>query len=92
MSIQINRPPAETVERIESAVREALPDCEVSARGMGGHFEIRVVSAAFEGKNTLGRHRLVLGAVAPLMADDGPVHAVDRIEAVTPEEASTPEA
>ncbi|REJ79648.1 MAG: hypothetical protein DWQ36_24555 [Acidobacteria bacterium] len=52
---------------------------------MGGHFEIRVVAAQFSGKNTLAKHRMVLGAIAHLMEGDAaPVHAVDKIEAVAP--------
>lgn len=85
MSLRINRPPAETSTRIEELIREALPGCEVSAQGMGGHFEIRVVSAAFDGQNTLTKQRLVLNAIKPLMVgDSAPVHAVDRIEALAP--------
>lgn len=85
MSLRINRPPAETSTRIEELIAEALPGAEVSAHGMGGHFEIRVVSATFEGKNTLAKQRLVLNAIKPLMmGDDAPVHAVDRIEALVP--------
>ena len=33
-----------------------------------GHFEIAVVSAAFEGKNRVKQHQLVYGAIADLMA------------------------
>ncbi len=85
MALHINRPAAETTERIEKAIAEAIPGCEVEARGMGGHFEIRVVAAQFSGKNTLAKHRMVLGAIAHLMEGDAaPVHAVDKIEAVAP--------
>jgi BolA protein len=52
------------------------------ARG-GGHFRVRVVSAAFRGRPALERHRLVYAAVAPLMADA--IHALN-IVARTPEE------
>ena len=86
MSIQINRPPAETIERIKAAIHEAIEDAQVEATGMGGHFEISVVAPAFEGKNTLARQRLVLGAIAHLMKGErAPVHAVDRITARPPE-------
>lgn len=86
MSLRIHRPPAETSTQIEELIAEALPDAEVSAQGMGGHFEIRVVSSAFEGKNTLAKQRLVLNAIKSLMqGDSAPVHAVDRIEALVPE-------
>ncbi len=88
MSLRINRPPAETSERIREAIENALPGSEVTASGMGGHFEIRVVSSEFEGKGTLAKHRLVLGAIAHLMkGEDAPVHAVDRIEALTPSDS-----
>ena len=89
MGLQINRPPQETVKSIEHLLREALPGASVSAQGMGGHFEIRVVAEQFEGKNTLSKQRLVLGAIKGLMKGErAPVHAVDRIEALTPQEAS----
>lgn len=90
MSLRINRPPAETATRIEELIQEALPGSEVAAQGMGGHFEIRVVSEAFEGKNTLGKQRLVLNAIKSLMqGQDAPVHAVDRIETLTPPPAGS---
>jgi len=41
----------------------------------GGHFRLTVVSAAFEGRSQLQRHRLVYAAVAPLMS--GAVHALN---------------
>ena len=33
----------------------------------GGHFRVRLVSAAFRGRSQLERHRLVYAAVAPLL-------------------------
>ena len=87
MPLRINRPPDETVARIKEAILSAIEDAEVEAQGMGGHFEIRVVSPVFAGKTTLQKHRLVLGAIATLMAgDSAPVHAVDRLEALTPDQ------
>jgi acid stress-induced BolA-like protein IbaG/YrbA len=85
MALQIHAPPREVTAQIEDAIRKALPGCEVSASGAAGHFEIRVVSAAFAGKRTLEKQRLVYAAIAHLMAGDGaPVHAVDRLETLTP--------
>ncbi len=90
MALQINRPPQETVEHIERLLGEALPGASISAQGMGGHFEIRVVAEQFVGKNTLSKQRLVLGAIKGLMKGErAPVHAVDRIEALTPDEAAS---
>ena len=85
MSLQIHPPPRETIEQIESAIQEAIPDCEVQVSGSGGHFEIRVVSAVFEGKKTLEKQRLVYNAIGHLMSgNQAPVHAVDRLETLTP--------
>ncbi|MCB9763974.1 MAG: BolA/IbaG family iron-sulfur metabolism protein [Alphaproteobacteria bacterium] len=72
-------------EAIEAAVRAAIPGCEVSAVGGGGHYEITVIAEQFAGQRTLAKHRLVLGAIKHLMAGDmAPVHAVDRIVAKVP--------
>jgi BolA family transcriptional regulator, general stress-responsive regulator len=49
----------------------------------GGHFRVRLVSAAFRGRPLIERHRLVYAAVAALMHGD--VHALN-IRALTPEE------
>ncbi|MGE5384465.1 MAG: BolA family protein [Betaproteobacteria bacterium] len=49
----------------------------------GGHFRLTIASAAFAGKNTVARHRLVHEAVGDLM--QGRIHAL-AISAVLPEE------
>jgi BolA protein len=51
----------------------------------GGHFQLTVVSNAFQGRAQLERHRLVYAAVAPLMGRG--IHALN-IVARTPEEIS----
>ena len=85
MALQIHPPPREVIDRIREAIQAALEDAEVAVSGAGGHFEIRVVSQAFEAKNTLARQRLVYGAIAHLMKGDAaPVHAVDRLETLVP--------
>lgn len=50
----------------------------------GGHFTVRIVSAAFAGKTLIQRHRLIYAALADLMHRD--IHALS-IRAHTPEEA-----
>jgi acid stress-induced BolA-like protein IbaG/YrbA len=75
---------------IEAHVRAALPDAIVEARGGGGHFVIRVVSSAFAGKRLLQKHQLVLQSIKGLMAGDAaPVHAVDQLTCLTPDEAGS---
>lgn len=82
------------VERIRAALQEAFaPDLlEVvddsrrhagheGARDGRGHFNVHVVSAAFEGKLPLARHRAVYAALGSLMDTD--IHALS-IRAETP--------
>lgn len=66
----------------------ALPDAVIEVTGEGNHFSLRVESAAFGGKRSLARQRLVLRAIAHLMKGDAaPVHAIDRLETVLPADA-----
>ena len=55
------------------------------ARDGRGHFRVRIVSAAFEGKPPLARHRAVYAALGEMMTTD--IHAL-AIRARTPGEAS----
>ncbi|MCX7891413.1 MAG: BolA family transcriptional regulator [Burkholderiales bacterium] len=52
------------------------------ARG-GGHFRLTIVSPRFTGKARVERHRLVYGALGPLMQRE--IHAL-AIEALAPDE------
>ena len=72
-------------EAIRAAVTTRLADAIVEVKGGGGHWSLVVTSAAFAGKSMLEGHRLVLSALAPLMAGDAPpVHAVDSLVTRTP--------
>jgi len=53
------------------------------ARSGGGHYRLAIVSAAFSGKNTVARHRLVYEALGDMMRKD--IHAL-AIQARTPDE------
>jgi len=82
------------VERIRVALQQAL-DPELlevkddshrhagheGARDGRGHFKVHVVSAAFEGKLPLARHRAVYAALGTMMETD--IHALS-IRAETP--------
>lgn len=54
------------------------------AKGGGGHYRMRIVSAAFSGKSTVQRHRIVYDALGELMRRE--IHALS-IRALTPEES-----
>ncbi len=53
------------------------------ARGGGGHFNVTIVSSAFEGESLLARHRMVYDALGDAMKTD--IHALS-IKANTPKE------
>jgi acid stress-induced BolA-like protein IbaG/YrbA len=73
-------------DAVRTAILETIPEAEVDVSGSGGHFTIRVVSSAFEGKSMLQKQRLVMRAVAPFMSgDDAPVHAIDNLQTLLPE-------
>jgi acid stress-induced BolA-like protein IbaG/YrbA len=71
--------------QVKAAIETAIPNSQVDVKGAGGHFEIRVVSAEFEGKSLLQKQRMVYKAMGSFMhGDNAPVHAVDRMETLTP--------
>lgn len=83
--MQIHPPADEVLVKIREAIASAIPDGEIDVAGAAGHFEIRVTSKVFEGKNTLSKQRLVYSAIAHLMkGDEAPVHAVDKLETLIP--------
>ncbi len=86
-----------TREKISSLLNDRLGAAEVrvedessrhaghaGAASGGGHFKCRVVSASFEGKSTLERHRQVYAALAELMKHE--IHAL-ALETLTPSES-----
>lgn len=65
---------------VRAAVLEKIPGAVVDVRGGGGHYTIDVLSPVFEGKSRVASQRLVLSAIAHLMAGEAaPVHAVDTL-------------
>ena len=54
----------------------------VGARDGGGHYRLNIVSAAFAGKSTIAKHRMVYSALAEMMKRD--IHALN-ISAHAPE-------
>jgi acid stress-induced BolA-like protein IbaG/YrbA len=78
--------PQELAEEMRRAIDGALPGAEIEVRpGSPGHYEIRVVSAAFAGQSRVRQQQLVYGAIAHLMQGDAaPVHAIDRLLTETP--------
>lgn len=71
---------------IEQMIRQGLPDAEVTVNGDDGvHFDALVVSAAFAGKPTLQRHRMVYATLGELMGRE--IHAL-ALRTETPDDGS----
>lgn len=79
-------------ERLTTALSPALLDIideshkhagHAGARQGGGHFIVKIVSAAFTGQGLLQRHRLVYEALGDAMHKE--IHALS-IQAYTPQE------
>jgi stress-induced morphogen len=86
MALRILGEADDVPERIEAAIRAALPDAQVAVQAGGAaHYALAVTSVAFAGKSMVQQHQLVYRAIAPLMAGDAPpVHAIDRLTTKTP--------
>jgi stress-induced morphogen len=70
--------------QVKELVEAHIPDARVSVTDLTGtsdHFGIDVVSAAFEGKSPIERHKLVHAALSEHLG--GAIHAV-QIKASTP--------
>lgn len=63
----------------------ALHAGHVGAASGGGHYRLHLVSALFEGKNRVSRHRLVYDCLLDMMHTD--VHAI-AITALAPSEVA----
>ncbi|WP_416898313.1 MAG: BolA family protein [Minwuia sp.] len=62
---------------IESLIREALPDAQVTITdlaGDGDHYSAHVISSAFEGKSRVQQHQMVYKALRGRMG--GELHAL----------------
>ena len=68
-----------TPDVLADYIRRSMPDAVVSVTDRTGtmnHLKVSVVSAAFQGKNLLDRHRMIYQALdAPMK--DGRIHALE---------------
>jgi acid stress-induced BolA-like protein IbaG/YrbA len=76
-----------TPSQVAEMIQTGLPDAKVKVddlTGGGDHYQARVVSAAFEGKNRVQQHQLVYGALKQAMASEA-IHAL-ALQTFTPQE------
>lgn len=87
---------AERVALIEQTLRDEFAPTELlvkdqshlhhghaGAKDGKGHFDVKIVSTKFDGKNRLARHRMIYAALGQLMESD--IHAL-HINALSPAE------
>jgi BolA protein len=60
--------------RLELIDDSALHAGHAGARSGGGHYRLTIVSAAFSGKNTVARHRMIYDALGEMMRRE--IHAL----------------
>jgi stress-induced morphogen len=84
--LQILNAGVDTSGVLRKALEAAFPGAEIEVSSASpGHFELRVVSKAFESKTRLQQQQLVYKAIAHLMSgDSAPVHAIDRMQTLVP--------
>ncbi len=71
-------------------IEKAMPDARVTLKDRTGtmdHYQVHIISEAFEGKNLLDRQRFVYQALNEPMKD-GRIHALE-IKSQTPSEAAS---
>lgn len=76
-----------STEDVRQLVAKAIPDAEVAVTDLTGtsdHFGIRVVSASFEGKSLIERHKIVHAALGQYLTRE--IHAID-LKTLTPAQA-----
>ena len=64
-------------DELKTRIKEALPDAEVKVQdltGGGDHYQVEVVSQAFDGIPSVKRHRMVYAAVNDVIG--GALHAM----------------
>ena len=76
-------------DQVEAMIKAGLPDAEVAVQdltGGGDHYQVAVVSGAFEGLSLVKRHQLVYKAVNSAMSAEA-IHALS-LETNTPSEVA----
>ena len=75
------------LDALKTWVLQIVPGSDVAVNDLTGgldHFEVVVVSPAFEGKSLVERHQLVQGPLRPAI-EDGRIHALS-LKTFTPEQ------
>ena len=71
-------------EEIKQLIEAGIPGSEVTAKGDGSHYEVAVVSDAFEGQSIVNKQRMVYATLGDAVTS-GAIHAIN-IKAYTLDE------
>lgn len=74
-------------DQVELMIKTGLSDAQVQVQdltGGGDHYQVIVVSSAFEGKGLVQQHQLVYGAVKQAMSSEA-IHAL-ALKTYTPQQ------
>lgn len=71
-------------EDVKQLIEAGIPGSEVIAGGDGSHFDVTVISDAFEGKSMVEEQRMVYATLGERITS-GEIHAIN-IKAYTPNE------
>ncbi|MGB3493538.1 MAG: BolA/IbaG family iron-sulfur metabolism protein [Elainellaceae cyanobacterium] len=77
-------------DQVKSMIQAGIPEAEVQVQdltGGGDHYQVIVISPAFEGKRPVQRHQLVYRSVQQAMSTEA-IHALS-IKTYTPETWAT---
>lgn len=74
-----------TPDDIKGWLEQGMPGADIWVDGDGHHFEARIINDAFEGKNSIERHRMVYAALGDKMEEA--IHALS-FKALTKNEAT----
>lgn len=74
-------------DQVEAMIKTGLPDAQVEVQdltGGGDHYQVVIVSSAFEGKGLVQRHQLVYRSLQQAMSSEA-IHALT-MKTYTPED------
>lgn len=74
-------------EDVKALIEAGMNDAQVKVSGDGSHFDVTVISPAFEGK-TMVQEQQMVNAILYEKITSGEIHAIN-IKAYTPEEWKT---
>ncbi len=65
-------------DQVAAMIKAEMPDAQVEVQDLTGtrdHYQVKVISSLFEGKNRVQQHQMVYGALREAMATEA-IHAL----------------